>query len=233
MQQTVPKCSKCVSGNTKFCKYCNGSCIKHGNSKQGNQRFLCKTCNKTFVGQYRYNTYLNSTNSNVVKLLKEGCGIRSIARLLNISATTVLKKIQQIAKATSKPPILFAKTYEMDELCTYVQQKTKQLWVAYAMQSDTKAVVDFTVGSRTTKTLQLITEALVLSNATKVCTDKLPQYKSLLPSAIHCTKQYGTNHIERKNLSLRSHLKRLNRRTICFSKSAAMLTACLTIYFWG
>ncbi|WP_188464902.1 IS1 family transposase [Marivirga lumbricoides] len=39
--------------------------------------------------------------------------------------------------------------------------------------------------------------------------------------------------MERKNLSLRTHLKRLNTRSICFSKSKVMLIACLTIYFWG
>ncbi|HMW09684.1 MAG TPA: transposase, partial [Bacteroidia bacterium] len=32
---------------------------------------------------------------------------------------------------------------------------------------------------------------------------------------------------------LRTHLKRLNRRTICFTRSAIMLFACLKIYFWG
>jgi hypothetical protein len=47
------------------------------------------------------------------------------------------------------------------------------------------------------------------------------------------SKFRNTNHIERKNLSLRTHLKRLNRRTICFSKSLVILSACLRIYFWS
>ncbi|WP_255539589.1 IS1 family transposase [Flavobacterium sp. CLA17] len=38
--------------------------------------------------------------------------------------------------------------------------------------------------------------------------------------------------MERKNLTLRTHLKRLNRRTICFSKSLVVFTAVLKIYFW-
>ena len=98
---------------------------------------------------------------------------------------------------------------------------------------DNKEVVDFAVGCRTTKTLRLVTDTLILSNARMVYTDKLRQYASLLPIAIHLTTQYGTNHIERKNLSLRTHLKRLGRRTICFSRSFRLLQACLAIYFWG
>ncbi|WP_394801047.1 IS1 family transposase [Niabella ginsengisoli] len=46
-------------------------------------------------------------------------------------------------------------------------------------------------------------------------------------------KKFGTNHIERYNLSLRTHLKRLARRSICFTKSLKILQAILKIYFWG
>ncbi|MFY1046718.1 IS1 family transposase [Chryseobacterium sp. GP-SGM7] len=35
------------------------------------------------------------------------------------------------------------------------------------------------------------------------------------------------------NLNIRTHLKRLNRRTICFSKSNLILIAILKIYFWS
>ncbi|MCA4783332.1 transposase, partial [Empedobacter stercoris] len=43
----------------------------------------------------------------------------------------------------------------------------------------------------------------------------------------------STNHIERNHLSLRTHLKRLNRKTICYTKNMDILSAILTIYFWG
>ncbi|MBS1665188.1 MAG: hypothetical protein JST68_29350 [Bacteroidetes bacterium] len=41
------------------------------------------------------------------------------------------------------------------------------------------------------------------------------------------------NRSERKNLTLRTHLKRLSCRTFCFSKSLSMLESCLKLYFWG
>lgn len=118
-------------------------------------------------------------------------------------------------------------------MCTYVGSKSQMQWVVYAIRKDTKEVIDFTVGSRTNNTLKRVTDTLILSKAKKIYTDKLKQYATLILRNIHSTRLHGTNHIERKNLTLRTHLKRLNRRSICFSKSASMLSACLRIYFWG
>jgi len=115
----------------------------------------------------------------------------------------------------------------------FVSRKTFQIWVAYAITKGTKEVINFAIGRRTNYTLRRVTNTLIRSNATKVYTDKLPQYQALLPKSIHSVKRNGTNHIERKNLSLRTHLKRLSRRTICFSRSITLLSACLKIYFGG
>ncbi|MDR0844770.1 MAG: IS1 family transposase, partial [Tannerella sp.] len=67
----------------------------------------------------------------------------------------------------------------------------------------------------------------------KIYTDRLRQYKTLIPSAIHHTSLYGTNHIERNNLTIRTHIKRLARKTICYSKSMVILLSVMKIYFWG
>uniref|UniRef100_UPI003898E482 IS1 family transposase n=1 Tax=Chryseobacterium formosus TaxID=1537363 RepID=UPI003898E482 len=63
-------------------------------------------------------------------------------------------------------------------------------------------------------------------------TYKLRNYQYLIPKEIHSTKRFETNGIERKNLNLRTHLKRLNRKTICFSRSTVVLSSILKIYFW-
>lgn len=57
------------------------------------------------------------------------------------------------------------------------------------------------------KILSQITDQLLNIYPVKIYTDKLLQYETLIPSIIHCTKKYGINHIERKNLTLRTHLK--------------------------
>ena len=159
-------------------------------------------------------------------------GIRSTARILKISTTTLLKKIVFIARNITKPIISKGKTYEVDELCTYNRHKKNYIWLVYALEKNSKTVLSFNVGKRTNKTLSRVLETLKLSDAKKIFTDRLKNYRYLIDEKLHSVKRFGTNHIERKNLTLRTHLKRLNRRTICFSKSLVVLIAVLKIYFW-
>ena len=101
------------------------------------------------------------------------------------------------------------------------------------MEKDSKNVVSFNVGKRTNKTLSRVVDTLKLSEAKRIFTDKLKNYRYLIDEKLHSIKRFGTNHIERKNLTLRTHLKRLNRRNICFSKSSLILISVLKIYFWS
>ncbi|MFC7346918.1 IS1 family transposase [Chryseobacterium zhengzhouense] len=48
-----------------------------------------------------------------------------------------------------------------------------------------------------------------------------------MPKEVHSTKRFQTNSIERMNLNIRTNLKRLNRRTICFSKNSLILISIL------
>ena len=106
-------------------------------------------------------------------------------------------------------------------------------WVVYALCSETKQVIDFTVGKRNKRTLRVVVNTLLQSGMKIIKTDRLNIYRSLIPPKLHIANAYNINHIERNNLNLRTHLKRLSRRTICFSKNLAMLDACLRIYFWS
>ena len=173
------------------------------------------------------------TTNWIIGLTKEGCGIRSIARLLGICCKTVQSRILNCCLLINKPSILLNQTYEVDELCTYIGNKSNRIWVAYSYCQGSKTVVDFIVGSRNKTTLMPLINSLLCSLPVKIHTDKHQVYASLIPVGVHSTKCRGTNHIERYNLTLRTHLKRLSRRSICYSKSAAMLFACLKIYFWG
>jgi len=213
------------------CQYCQGLTIKFGKTG-AKQRYRCKNCRKIQLNTYIKHAYKPSTNSNIAAHIKEGCGIRSIARLLNISAGTVLKRIKSIADCIKKPIISTGRIYEVDELKTYIKNKSKECWVIYALDKQSKEVVDLKIGGRTKKNLKRVIDTLLLAKCKQVCTDGLDIYRYVIPAAIHKVKRYGTNKIERKNLSLRTHLKRLNRKTICYSKSLLMLEACLKIYFW-
>jgi insertion element IS1 protein InsB len=225
----MTKCIKRVG--EVFCNHCTGPIIKHG-LVRGRQRYRCKNCKITQMNSYAYNAYHPTISRYIINHVKEGCGIRSIARLLNISAGTVLNRIKSIAGQIKKPIISMGRIYEVDELKTYIKNKGRDYWVIYALDRQNGQVVDLKVGKRTTANLQRVTDTLLLAKCKQIYTDGSAIYKQVIPASIHTVKRYGTNRIERKNLSLRTHLKRLNRKTICFSKSLLMLEACLKIYFW-
>ncbi|MCX8534406.1 IS1/IS1595 family N-terminal zinc-binding domain-containing protein [Chryseobacterium luquanense] len=80
--------SKCVGEVSKF--------IKYGKTCSGKQRYQCKKCKATTVFHFRYNTYKRNINRKIILFTKEGLEIRSIARILKISTTTLLKRIIEI-----------------------------------------------------------------------------------------------------------------------------------------
>lgn len=217
----------------KRCPNCNGYAIKNGKQKE-NQRYKCKVCQKSFQLQYHYKAYEPQVDSLIKTLLKEGCGVRSISRILGISPKTVLTRTLKISKCIKSPYVAkHGCIYEVDELWSFIGQKTNTIWVTYAIERETKRVIDFFVGNKTKATIKPLIDKLLSLCPKRIYTDKLNIYLSLIPKEIHGRFQYCTNCIERKNLTLRTHIKRLSRRTICFSKNKMYLEAHLRIYFWG
>jgi len=226
--------SSCIKiSDTKICPHCTApTLIKNGFTANQKQQFYCKTCTKRCIDFYSSKGCRKEINANIIMLIKEGMGIRSMARFLSISTTTLLKRILLIANGVQSPPISSGQIYEVDEMRTFLRHKGKVIWIVYALDRINKNVISFAVGSRTKKTLNQVIQTTLLSNPKRIYTDGLNLYKFLIHKTFHKVTSFGTNRIERKNLSLRTHLKRLNRRSICFSKSLLVLNAVLRIYFW-
>ncbi len=215
-----------------ICKTCGNSCIKNGYQTNGKQRYYCKYCKLHQQETYTYIAYNKETNNSIYKLLINSCGITDIARVLHISKNTVNRRILRMA-AQIKTPVYSEsfQSYEMDELCTKVLGK--QCWVNFAINRRTKQVINFVVGGRSNDNLVKVVDTLLHLSPKRIYTDKLINYYSLIPRCIHNNSRFQTNHIERFNLNIRTHIKRLSRKTLCYSKSLAMLEASLRIYFWG
>ena len=96
-----------------------------------------------------------------MQLTKEGLGIRSTARILKISTTTLLKKIIIITKNIRQPTISKGKTYEVDELRFFIRNKSNAMWLVYAIDKKTKEVISFYIGKRTNKTLNALIKTLI------------------------------------------------------------------------
>jgi len=216
------------------CTKCNSSNYIKKGLRNNKQRFYCKDCKSYFQSSYSYKAYKVETNSLLVSLLKEGCSVRGISRVLKISKDTVLSRMLKISNQIKTP--YFNKLgckFEVDEMWTFIGNKTNTAWITYAIERETKNVIDFFVGRKTKETIRPLINKILLLEPHRIYTDRLNIYPSLIPKAIHKRFQYCTNKIERMNLTLRTHIKRLSRRTICFSKNKIYLEAHLKIYFWG
>jgi len=213
------------------CIYCQSDCIKKGKVKNV-QRYQCKHCGKTQQRRYKKARIEEGKYEWVKNLTKESSSISSISRLLKISKSSVQRVIERIASAIENPVNQEnGDQYEIDELRTYCGNKQHESWVMYAINKTTGKVIDFCVGRRTKENLKKITDSLLLLNPKKIYTDGLTIYKTLIPEKLHKVFVHCTNKIERKNLNIRTHLKRLSRKTICFTRSNEMLENCLRMYF--
>ena len=126
-----------------------------------------------------------------------------------------MKRIKDISEKVIIPTITANSVFEVDEIKSFIVKKKNHIWIAYALYRKDNSVACFSVGPRTYKTLDSV--ICRLESAKAIYTDRLRMYKNLVDKAIHRTSLYGTNHIERNNLTIRTHIKRLSRRTICFS----------------
>jgi IS1 family transposase len=111
---------------------------------------------------------------------------------------------------------------EADEQGSYVRCKANPRWLFYADDRIRKRALAHVFGPRNTSTLQRLLALLSKFNIAFYMTDAWPVYKVLLSATSHVVRKKYTQRIERHNLNLRTHIKRLTRRTICFSKSEEM-----------
>ena len=129
-----------------------------------------------------------------------------------------MKKL--IASSPEKESVfLLPIALELDEQWSFVGSKSNQRWLWLAISHHTSEILAYTFGGRTNAVLQELKRLLEPFNITKYFTDGLLAYQRLLPHEKHEEGKRNTQKIERKFLTFRTRIKRLARRTICFSKS--------------
>ena len=218
------------------CRHCGlkKPVIKRGR-RQNIQRYYCKKCKLFQQKRYTYKLYDKKDDKTIIALNAECMGISSMSRYLGYSNATIIRQIKRLAASVKRPSRLeYKQTYEMDELCTYIGKNDPEhrVYIIYAINQKTRELVDFTIGTRKLEELKQVVDKITLQTPEKVITDKLRGYKGLIYPFLHDTTRYNNNRIERCNLNLRTHIKRLVRKTICYSKSMEMLEATLLLYFY-
>lgn len=108
---------------------------------------------------------------------------------------------------------------ELDEQWAYVGNKQHRHWLWYAFDTKRKRVVAYTFGPRNDETCRRLLSLLSPFQIGFITSDDWGSYAREVPSEMHLTGKIFTQRIERNNLTLRTRIKRLARKTICFSRS--------------
>jgi len=111
---------------------------------------------------------------------------------------------------------------EVDEMWSYVAKKKAPRWLWHAIDHHSGAVLAYVFGRRKDIVLQELKLLLEPFGIEHFYTDHWGAYALRLGPKRHCPGKRQTQRIERKHLTLRTRIKRLARKTICFSKSVQM-----------
>ena len=111
---------------------------------------------------------------------------------------------------------------EGDERWSFVGSKAHQRWLWHAIDHLTGVVWAYVLGTRADEVFLQLRTLLKPFGLVHFYTDGAGVYDRHLPAASHTIGKVHTQQSERKQLTLRTRIKRLARKTICFSKSVFM-----------
>ena len=111
---------------------------------------------------------------------------------------------------------------EMDEMWSFVGKIEDQRWLWHAIDHQTGEVLAYVFGRRKNEVFLELKELLEPFGINRFYTDDWGAYTRHLDNEKLQIGKRNTQNFERKHLTLRTRIKRLARKTICFSKSLKM-----------
>jgi insertion element IS1 protein InsB len=111
---------------------------------------------------------------------------------------------------------------ELDEMWSYVRRKSNPRWLWHAIDHHTGKVLADVFGRRQDAVFLQLKALLKPFGITRYYTDGWSAYERHVEPEQHTVGKANTQKIESKHTHLRTRIKRLVRRTICFSKTERM-----------
>jgi insertion element IS1 protein InsB len=115
-----------------------------------------------------------------------------------------------------------ALTSELDEMWSYVGKKAEPRWLWHAIDHQSGTVLAYVFGRRQDEVFLQLQALLEPFGIRRFYTDGWGAYERHLAPEQHVVGKQHTQTIESKHINLRTRIKRLVRRTICFSKTTTM-----------
>lgn len=210
-----------------LCPQCGEPARKYGKDRQGHQRYQCTRCVSTFsdlpakpLGAMRISM---EKAVQCLKLLLEGCSVRSTERLTGLHRDTILslmvlagEKCKNLLE--SRVINMPVQDVEVDELWAFVKCKEKtrlrdyalsdscgDVWCYYAFEANTKFILSWHVGKRSPIDTECFAEKLreTVASGFQLTTDGYKPYPQAIASVFGrsvnyavLVKNYGTANTE-------------------------------------
>jgi IS1 family transposase/transposase-like protein len=223
------------------CLHCHSEqIVKRGKTRRGTQRYLCQNTACTtgsFLLDYRNRGCLPEVKQTIIDMSLNASGIRDTARVLRIRTDTVLRALRKKEAALASVNTALLRTVnpaeiivdiqqageaEVDEMWSFVGKKGNQRWLWHAIDHHTGKVLAYVFGRRKDEVFLQLKALLDPFGLTRFYTDHWGAYARHLDADVHSPGKRNTQKIERKHLTLRTRIKRVVRKTICFSRSIQM-----------
>ena len=223
------------------CPYCHSDqIVKRGKRRRGTQRYLCHNTAgppQSFLLEYRYQGRLPAVKQQSIDMSLNASGMRDTARVLRIRTDTVLRALRKKEGALASVNTALLRTAdseeiivdlahageaEVDERWSVVGKTGNPRWRWHAIDHHTGNVLASVFGRRNDAVFLQRKELLEPFGLARVYTDHWGAYARHLAADVHSPGKRHTQKIERKPLTWRTRIKRLVRKTICFSTSIHM-----------
>ena len=119
---------------------------------------------------------------------------------------------------------------EADEFWSDVGDTSHQRWTWYALERETGIILAHQNGKRTDAVCEQLIKKLQVFPIRWYYTDNWQRYAKYISPAQHRVGKDQTWKIERTNLNVRTHLKRLHRKTMCFSQDETLHDTVIGFY---
>jgi IS1 family transposase/transposase-like protein len=204
------------------CPQCHGKSIKKNGKKcNRKQNYRCKECGRQFIAEAEksYKGCQKGIDELVKRMFVRGSGIRDISFILGISIKKVLK-VLSTSRYQIRPKRRHYDRLESDEFWTYVGSKKNKIWLIYAYHRDSGEIVAYVWGKRDLKTANKLRKRLIRLGITygRIGTDDWQSFITAFLQDTHDVGKEFTVGIEGNNCTLRHRIRRVFRKTCCFSK---------------
>jgi insertion element IS1 protein InsB len=225
------------------CPYCQSDqIVKRGKTATGTQRYLCQNtrCVRgSFLLNYRNRGCVPEGKQTIIDMRLNASGVRDTARSLHIGPNTVLRELTKKATALESVNTALLHTLnpaavawdverageaeaEMDEMWSFVGHQGNPRWLWHAIDHHTGKVLADVSGRRQDTVFVQLKALLEPFGITRYYTDRWGAYERHVDAEPHTVGKENTQKIESKHINWRTRIKRLVRRTICFSKTERM-----------